>query len=164
MSESCSQTGIMASNKDMTIRRAAGKDLEAVAVLFDKYRQFYRQPPDLDGAIKFIRLRLKLEDSVILVACTDLGQSVGFAQLYPVFSSVRMACGWILNDLYVDDQWRGRGAGEALMQGARKHCLQNGAAALWLSTEKDNAVAKRLYERLGYSLDETFDHYELNLQ
>lgn len=154
----------MASKKDMTIKRATLKDLEAVAVLFDEYRQFYRRPPDLDGATRFIRLRLKQEDSVILVACTDLRQSVGFTQLYPVFSSVRMARGWILNDLYVDARWRGQGVGEALMHGAREYCLQNGASAMWLSTEKDNVVAKRLYDRLGYSLDETFDHYELNLQ
>ena len=33
-----------------TIHRAGPADLDALAALFDAYRQFYGQPPDPDGA------------------------------------------------------------------------------------------------------------------
>ena len=147
----------------MTIEKALPDDLEQVAGLFDKYRQFYRQPSDLKAAMAFIRTRMDQSDSVILVARMTTGTLGGFTQLYPSFSSVRMARGWILNDLYVDAAWRKRGVGEALMNAAREFARQDGAVALWLATEKHNATAKRLYERLDYDLDRAFDHYELNL-
>ena len=75
-----------------------------------------------------------------------------------------MAKGWILNDLFVDAKWRRQGVGAALMDAAREFAISDDAAALWLATEKSNAKAKRLYKRLGYVLDEVFDHYELNLK
>ena len=147
----------------MVVRRANEDEVRAVATLFDGYRQFYRQQANLSGSTAFIRARLAQRDSVILVASADAVGLVGFVQLYPSFSSVRMASGWILNDLFVDAKWRGQGVGERLMNAAREFALQDGAAALWLATEKGNATAKGLYERLGYVLDEDFDHYELNL-
>ena len=49
------------------------------------------------------------------------------------------------------------------MEEARILAVQNGCIALELATEKTNARAKCLYEKLGYMLDETFDHYELAL-
>jgi ribosomal protein S18 acetylase RimI-like enzyme len=39
-----------------------------------------------------------------------------------------------------------------------------GACRVVLSTAKDNAVAKALYERKGYQQDGTFDHYELPVE
>ncbi|MDE2731592.1 MAG: GNAT family N-acetyltransferase [Bacteroidota bacterium] len=147
----------------MVVRLANENDVKAVATLFDRYRQFYRQHSNLAGSTAFIRARQAQGDSVILVASMEVRRLVGFVQLYPSFSSVRMAKGWILNDLFVDARWRGQGVGEKLMIAARDFAVQDGAAALWLATEKSNATAKRLYERVGYVLDEDFDHYELNL-
>ena len=70
---------------------------------------------------------------------------------------------WILNDLYVQREWRGRGVGQRLMEESSILAVQYGCIALELATEKTNTSAKRLYENLGYALDEVFDHYELAL-
>jgi hypothetical protein len=72
------------------IRTATEADLEQIAVLFDQYRQFYQQPPDLAAARSFISERLRLGDSKIFQALSE-GRAVGFTQLYPAFSSVS---GW----------------------------------------------------------------------
>lgn len=162
----CYKIGTDATNLQtlMVIKHAIQEDLKAVAALFDSYRQFYRQGPDLKGATDFISARLKQADSVILVAAAGASKLVGFVQLYPSFSSVRMTKGWILNDLYVDANWRRQGVGEVLMNAARDFAVKNGAAVLWLATENCNAPAQRLYERLGYVLDEDYFHYELNLR
>ena len=148
----------------MVVRPATLEDLLAVAILFDRYRQFYQQASSLEHATGFINARLSKKDSVILVASPNSAELAGFVQLYPSFSSVRMAKGWILNDLFVDAKWRRQGVGAALMDAAREFAISDDAAALWLATEKSNAKAKRLYKRLGYVLDEVFDHYELNLK
>jgi GNAT superfamily N-acetyltransferase len=141
-------------------------DAEEVAGLFDEYRQFYGQAPDLPTSRRFMTERLIRRDSVIYWAFGrgDGGRvAMGFTQLYPSFSSTRCGRLWILNDLYVRSDFRGRGVARALMERARAHALETGACGLELMTARDNVSAQRLYEALGYQRDDVFLHYELSL-
>lgn len=147
----------------MDPRRATISDLPRLVPLFDAYRQFYRQPPDLLRAEAFLRERLLEGDSVIFLA-DEAGTGLGFTQLYPTFSSVRTAPAWVLNDLYVTPAARGTGVAEALMQRARRHAEETGACYLELMTARDNLVAQRLYERLGWRRDDEYYHYELTVR
>ena len=146
----------------LTTLRADARHLAALAELFDGYRQFYRKPSDESSARTFLKERLAQNDSVIFAAELD-GRLVGFTQLYPLFSSVRMRRVWVLNDLYVAPAARRRGVAEALMEAARAFASADGAVALQLATELDNTGAQALYERLGYERDTDFATYELAL-
>ena len=143
---------------DVTIRKAKLDDVEAVAALFDGYRQFYEQPADLEGARRFIHARLQAADSVLLVA-EPHRQLVGFTQLYPSFSSTSMKRVWILNDLFVAPEHRRGGIGQALMSAAEDFARESGSKGLVLATKKTNAPAKALYEAREWELDGVFDHY-----
>jgi GNAT superfamily N-acetyltransferase len=147
-----------------TIRQAGLGDADAVAPLFDAYRQFYQQPSDLALARAFIADRLARSESVIFLAERD-GRPVGFVQLYPVFSSTARRPGrlWLLNDLYVAPAARGSGVGRALMQRARRLAEDSGACGLELVTARTNTIGQRLYESEGYRLDDAFLRYELGL-
>jgi len=131
------------------VRRATADDLDHLVPLFDGYRRFYEQASDPDAARDFLKARLDGGDSVILLAEHD-GEAIGFAQLYPLFSSVRMARIWILNDLFVDAGHRQRGAGRALLEAAQAFGEADGAAALQLETQRTNSLAQSLYTRLGW--------------
>ena len=135
---------------------------ELVAPLFDAYRQFYGQPPDPDGARRFLAERLGRGESVVY-AVVEGGRALGFTQLYPSFSSVSMRSIWILNDLFVAEEARRRGVGARLLRAARDHALKTGAARLALSTAVTNATAQALYERDGWRRDTAFLHYEYQL-
>ena len=146
------------------VRQADPGDVDAVAPLFDAYRQFYQQPSDPALARAFIAERLTRSESVIFLAERD-GRAVGFVQLYPLFSSTaaqprRM---WLLNDLFVSPSARGGGVARALMDRARRLGEETGAAGLELATARTNTPAQRLYESLGWRLDEQFLRYELGL-
>jgi ribosomal protein S18 acetylase RimI-like enzyme len=52
----------------------------------------------------------------------------------------------------VDEAWRGRGIGTALMDTAAAWAVGRGLDALELDVADPNADARRLYERLGYGL------------
>src|SRR3712207_283332 len=104
----------------MTICRAIEKDLETLAVLFDEYRVFYNRESDLSGARTFLRQRIENKDSMIFVAKDQSGMMMGFVQLYPIFSSVRMKRLWLLNDLYVNPQYRGRKISVLLIDAAKQ--------------------------------------------
>ncbi|HKX35201.1 MAG TPA: GNAT family N-acetyltransferase, partial [Rhizorhapis sp.] len=98
--------------------RAAGlHDLDLVVPLFDGYRQFYGRTSDEILARTFLRERMGRKESVIFLAEAD-GRAVGFTQLYPSFTSTGAARIWILNDLFVDPQSRGRGIASLLLEAA----------------------------------------------
>jgi ribosomal protein S18 acetylase RimI-like enzyme len=147
----------------MEIYQASLEDLEEVSRLFNLYRIFYEQPSDRAGAEDFIEERLTQKDSVIFVIKEKVSY-LGFTQLYPSFSSVSMKKTWILNDLFVAEEARKKGAGAMLMNKAREFAEETGAKSISLSTAFNNHSAQRLYERLGYKRDEQFFHYELTLK
>ena len=147
----------------VSIREATTADADLVAPLFDAYRQFYRQPSDLPRARRFLYDRLSQRQSVVLVAESAPGEALGFIQLYPCFSSIRVAPTFILNDLFVTPPARGSGVGRSLMEAAARMARATGAVGLELATAKTNAAAQRLYESLGWRRDEEFHQYALNL-
>jgi GNAT superfamily N-acetyltransferase len=150
------------SDSPIEVRQATVADLDALAPLFDAYRQFYRQSSDLEGARRFLLDRFSHNQSVVLLAFHE-GRAAGFTQLYPSFSSTAMARIFVLNDLYVDANARGRGIGAALLGAAADYGRRVGAVRLSLSTELTNATAQALYERLNWKRDAVFCAYQLAL-
>ena len=144
------------------IVRAGPADAERIAPLFDAYRQFYKQKPDLPGARVFVGERLRRDESVIFLALAG-EEAIGFVQLYPCFSSTSMKRMWILNDLYVVPEARRHGAARALMERARQWAVETRADGLWLETAVDNHPGQRLYESLGWKRDNDFYRYLMPL-
>lgn len=145
------------------IRKASIQDLAALAALFDQYRQFYAQTPDIELAKNFIAARLNKQDSVIFVAENSERNLIGFCQIYPSFCSVAAAKIGVLYDLFVDETARKTGAGRALMLAAHDYAANNGMARLDLSTAKNNTNAQALYESLGWVRDEVFYTYSKDI-
>jgi ribosomal protein S18 acetylase RimI-like enzyme len=147
----------------MRILRATLEQLEPVSVLFDRYRQFYEQPPDLDACRRYIGARLSRDESVIFCARADNGEFIGFTQLYHSFCSVDMTPLVYLYDLYVMPAERRLGVGWALMKAAEHHARESGAGRMQLETALTNLPGQELYERLGWERDEEFYTYHLTL-
>ena len=144
----------MDATMDTTVSRAGPADLDALAALFDAYRQFYRQAPDVPRARQWLRERLRFGESVVLVARRG-GAMAGFVQLYPMFSSVRTARTWILNDLFVDAAARRQGVARSLLDAAAAFARADGAAGISLETTCDNTAARSLYRGAGWKEDAT---------
>ena len=143
----------------LAIRPATIEDLSQLAQLFDLYRQFYEQTPNMVLAKHFIAERLNKRESVILVAENDVGKLIGFCQIYPSFCSVIADKIGILYDLFVDASARSTGTGRALMLAAQEYAVNNNLARLDLTTAKNNLKAQALYESLGWVRDEVFYAY-----
>lgn len=146
----------------LSIERAGAGELDALAPLFDAYRQFYRQPADPAGARAFLAERIGREESVVFLA-GDATCALGFTQLYPSFTSAGMARIFILNDLFVAPEARGKGVGGALLRHAAEFARSEGAVRLVLSTAVDNFTAQRVYEHEGWERDDAFLTYRLAL-
>ncbi|WP_348982053.1 GNAT family N-acetyltransferase [Paenibacillus sp. SZ31] len=162
------------------IRHAGLADLNEVVRLFNEYRMFYNQHADIEAACQYIKERMERDESVILVAETDVVSDhdtpesndkalsnglncTGFVQLYPSFSSVSMGPIWVLNDLYVHPDYRQQGIARKLLQSAKRLAFERGVLRISLSTELTNKQAQALYESEGYAQDTKFMYYELNV-
>lgn len=144
----------------MTTRTAQSTDLEQLSHLFNGYRVFYRKESDVPAAKDFLMQRLTKADSEIFVCETPEGQLVGFVQLYPLFSSTRMQKLWLLNDLFVDPDYRGRGISVQLIERAKQLVRDSEACAMFLETERSNDIGNALYPRTGFKLNEGSNFYE----
>ncbi len=145
------------------IRKAAlTNDLEELTILFNAYRVFYGKSPDLTGAHDFIKQRLIQNDSQIFIAEHE-GMMSGFVQLYPIFSSTRMKKLWLLNDLFVDKKFRGRGISIALIDRAKQLCRDSGACGMYLETAKANTIGNQLYPKVGFTLNDDHNFYDWNV-
>ncbi len=143
----------------ISTRLATSADLGALAPLFDAYRQFYEQAPDLVRAEAFLRDRMQKDESSIIVAESSDADMLGFCQLYPSFCSVIAAPIVVLYDLFVAPDFRKSGAGRALMLAAEQHARQRGFARMDLTTAKTNVSAQSLYASLGWQRDAVFYAY-----
>ena len=142
----------------MKIIQATIENLEQLLPLFEGYRTFYKQSTDTKVVRNFLRNRLEKKDSVIFLSFDSNQIAEGFTQLYPSFSSVSMQRTFILNDLFVHSNYRGKGIGEALMNRAKEFAIKENSKGLTLETAIDNP-AQKLYERLGWKKDTDVFHY-----
>jgi ribosomal protein S18 acetylase RimI-like enzyme len=149
---------------NISIREARQSDIPAIAELFDLYRQFYEQPPNLSLAHAFIRERFETQQSVVLVADSDRSGLLGFCQLYPSFCSVEAKPIYVLYDLFVLASARQSGAGRLLLKAAEARAAADGKARMDLTTAKTNKAAQSLYESLGWVRDEVFYSYSLSVR
>ncbi|MBL8348118.1 MAG: GNAT family N-acetyltransferase [Rubrivivax sp.] len=139
----------------ITVRQAVLADLDALASLFDQYRRFQGQPGDLPAASSFLRNRFEHGESVLFIAF-DGESPVGFAQLYPTFSSVSLARAFILNDLFVAEAGRRKGVASALLEALEAYAWSFGSARVTLNVARDNLSAQALYRSQGWVQDQQF--------
>ena len=142
-----------------SIRKANLQDLAQLSQLFDEYRTFYHKSSDRSAAQQFLSERLENNDSEIFVA-EDGSQLVGFTQLYPLFSSTRMKRYWLLNDLYVNPNFRGKGFSKALIERAKQLCRESDSCGMYLETGKDNQIGNQLYPGAGFKKYDEVNFYE----
>ncbi|MBK8379195.1 MAG: GNAT family N-acetyltransferase [Nitrospira sp.] len=89
--------------------------------------------------------------------------AIGFAHLYPSFSSVSLARIFILNDLFAQEQARRAGVASSLLSATASFAVSLGAVRLSLSTALTNDAAHALYRSAGWKRDQQFSVYHLAL-
>ncbi len=146
----------------LAIRQAQMDDLAAITELFCAYRAFYQKAEERPASHHFLFERLLNHESVIYLAFDTHSpeeKAVGFVQLYPTFSSLKLKAQWVLNDLYVLPDYRKCGVATALINRAKQLVIERRDDGLSLSTAHDNVTAQSLYKTLGFQQDTDFLYY-----
>ncbi len=144
----------------MKIIQASMEHIEGLALLFDAYRVWYRKDSNIPAAKEFLKARLQNSESIVYLAIDEKnGGMVGFTQLYPLFSSTRMKPLWLLNDLFVQPDYRGQGISKLLIDRCKELARTTEAAGLMLETEKSNTIGNQLYAATDFELESDVNFY-----
>ncbi|NKB20467.1 MAG: GNAT family N-acetyltransferase [Alphaproteobacteria bacterium] len=88
-----------------------------------------------------------------LVAEID-SRIVGYALYFSGYDTDRATRGVYLSDLYVDQAWRRRGVGRALMQGTARACKNLKGEWMFWSVLKRNKKARKFYKTMAPELSD----------
>lgn len=84
----------------------------------------------------------------------------GYALFYPNFSSFRGQRGYFLEDLYVDQRFRGQGIGEAFLREIARRGAERKIKRIDFQVLVWNELAIGFYEKLGAVRDDEDRHFK----
>jgi GNAT superfamily N-acetyltransferase len=135
----------------MIIRKATIGDLDAmvamVGSLFALEPDFAADPAKQRRALEAI---LGSGAAAAFVAATDEGRAVGMATVQLTVSTAEGGPSGLLEDLFVEEQYRRRGVAAALVGAVEAWCAERGATRVQLLADRDNERALRFYDSAGY--------------
>jgi ribosomal protein S18 acetylase RimI-like enzyme len=115
----------------------AEEQVKAAEALFD-------DPVDLGTTRRF----LANDANVLLIAYVD-GNPAGFVSGTELSHPDKSDPELFLNELGVDEAYRGRGIGRALVAELWRAAQQRGCRGMWVLTDDDNAAANKVYRAAG---------------
>ncbi len=137
------------------------EDLADLLPLMRGYCDFYHSTPSDEALLAMSRALIAdpAREGVQFIAREDSGEAMGFASLFFTWET---NCGGrigVMNDLFVESEWRGHGAAEALIAACRDRCRQRGALRLDWQTAADNLRAQAVYDRVGATREQWADYW-----
>jgi len=145
----------------VTVRQIDIQDKASWKELYVAYLKFYESEP-VESSTELLWNRLTKDEPEIqgLVAVSN-GEVVGIAHFHYQISTWTHTFHCYLEDLYVAEDARGKGAASALIAAVEDFAIQNKCSELFWITKESNTVARKLYERVATLSD--FVRYEKKL-
>jgi ribosomal protein S18 acetylase RimI-like enzyme len=134
-----------------TFRTADTSDADALVEMMRDFNAHERIAFD-EGEVRAALARLFADDSLGL-ACLILldGEVAGYVVIAFGFSIEFRGRDAFVDELFVKDEFRGRGLGSAAVRFAEGVCRGRGVRALHLEVERENTRAQSVYRRAGFA-------------
>jgi GNAT superfamily N-acetyltransferase len=146
-------------------------DLIDLLPLLQAYCAFYNQteqiPVTTDDALLSVSRALianPTQEGLQLIARDAKDRTpVGFATIFWSWSTLKGGRLAIMNDLFVDEQYRGQGIADILIGDCARRAREHGAGCLTWQTSVDNKRAQTVYNRSGALKSDRWLNYFLDL-
>lgn len=134
----------------ISTRLARVEDLATILELIHLKAAFDGFPDSVTATVEGLREGLFSDtpEAQILFA-EEEGKVIGMASFHSHYSTFIAKPGIWLDDLFIREEDRGKGAGEALMIRLAQICLELGGSRIEWSTAARNALGIKFYERIG---------------
>jgi len=136
------------------------RDADSVVVLLNSYAiepVGGGMPLSRDVRDRLVPALREIPGALVLLAFLD-DAAIGIAVCFFGFSTFRARPLLNIHDLAVLPQYRGQGAGRALLQAAEDYARRQGCCRLTLEVLESNSGARALYRRFGFD-DSTISRF-----
>lgn len=134
-----------------SFRLAEPSDADTLVAMMRDFNAHERIAFD-ESEVRAALAQLLAHDSYGLVGLLLLGEEVaGYVVLVFGFSIEFRGRDAFIDELFVKDEFRGRGLGSAALRHAEGLCRERGIRALHLEVERRNTVAQSVYRRAGFA-------------
>jgi ribosomal protein S18 acetylase RimI-like enzyme len=134
----------------MDLRLAEPADLDLIRTMADEYYAFDHLEIDSERATAAVRELLADRSLGQIWLVFDGTEPAGYLVLAFGYSIEFGGKDAFIDELYLREQYRGRGWGKAVMESAATAARNAGVRALHLEVTRENARALRLYESVGF--------------
>ena len=146
-------------NQRITVRPAAANEVSLVLSFIQKKAAFDRQMGSFSGTLqtseeKIRKTLLGPRPFAYFLVAELAGQAIGFALYYFRYSSFAGQPSIWLDDLYVDEDVRSRGAGATLMEVLAQIAKQHQCTHIAWTADARNTRGLTFYRRLGATITE----------
>ncbi len=146
----------------IAVRQIQVGDKSAWQELYFDYLKFYEtSPSDVNSELLWDRLTNSKPQIQALVAESN-GVVIGIVHFHYQLSTWSDTSYCYLEDLYVAEGARGKGAARALIQEVHELAIKQGCTELFWITKESNTTARKLYDKVANLSD--FVRYEKKLE
>ncbi len=145
----------------MRIRNIVETDMPAVIELLHEFAAFEKLSHILEVTEKRLHQAMFGDAAFVegLIA-EDETAPVGHALFYPHFASFRGQRGLYLEDIYIKPEYRGQGAGEAMLREIARIAASRGYERIDFQVLEWNTPAVKFYKKLGAVRDIDERHFK----
>ena len=134
----------------LTIRHATIDDCGTILHFIKELAIYEKAEHEVLATIESIQASMFAEHSGVYGLICELdGQAIGFAVYFYNYSTWLAKPGLYLEDLYVSPEFRGQGAGIALLKRLAKIALEKGCGRFEWSCLDWNTPSREFYESIG---------------
>ncbi len=131
------------------IRFATESDIPLIYGFILKMARYEKLENEVDTSEEALHRAIFLEKQAEVILCEAEGKTVGFALFFHNFSTFKGQHGLYLEDIYVDQEYRGRGYGKALFLKLVAIAMERRCRRMEWTALNWNRPAIAFYESMG---------------
>ena len=131
------------------IRFATESDIPLIYGFILKMARYEKLENEVDTSEEALHRAIFLEKQAEVILCEAEGKTVGFALFFHNFSTFKGKHGLYLEDIYVDQEYRGRGYGKALFLKLVAIAMERRCRRIEWTALNWNRPAIAFYESMG---------------
>ena len=131
------------------IRFATEADIPLIYGFILKMARYEKLENEVDTSEEALHRAIFLEKQAEVILCEAEGKTVGFALFFHNFSTFKGQHGLYLEDIYVDQEYRGRGYGKALFLKLVAIAMERRCRRMEWTALNWNRPAIAFYESMG---------------
>ena len=131
------------------IRFATESDIPLIYGFILKMARYEKLENEVDTSEEALHRAIFLEKQAEVILCEAEGKTVGFAHFFHTFSTFKGQHGLYLEDIYVDQEYRGRGYGKAMFLRLVAIAMERRCRRMEWTALNWNRPAIAFYESMG---------------